>query len=155
MIETDIKVVDTKLMPHAMFLGHPENYKLDIYVASKAYHAPMWRRHREALKSSGINIIARWIDVDENVAGFSFQKLWDDCLEDVMRSDAMILFQAPGDVLTGALVETGAALTHDIPVHWTGHDVALRSFTNHRLMHQHDDLDAVFAYLKSIIRRGM
>ena len=86
-----------------------------IYIASKAKHRPRWR----ALRDSGVNINSRWIDTPDlyigttagdGVSDLDYEKLWIQCIEDVINCDMLILYVEPGEVLKGALVEVGAAL---------------------------------------------
>lgn len=84
-----------------------------IYVASKTAHAPMWRDLRER----GTPIVSTWID--EAGAGETPARsdLWRRCVVEASTADALVLYQGPGEVLKGALVEAGAALARGVPVH--------------------------------------
>lgn len=91
---------------------------MSIYIASKAKHRPQWRDFR----SMGVPIISRWIDVpDEHLdrelpPGFDFDRLWTQCLEDVTRADITVVYVEEGEVLKGAILEVGAALSLRRPV---------------------------------------
>lgn len=83
---------------------------MKIYIASKAIHRPRWR----SLRSAGVPIISRWIDVEDKYSadptGLDFANLWDMCVEDVRECDVLVCYVEQGEVLKGALVELGGAL---------------------------------------------
>lgn len=78
-----------------------------IYIASKVRHAPKWR----ALRSSGVNIISTWID--EAGAGEPpfLMELSERCIKESIECDAMIVYAEAIDILKGAYIEMGAALS--------------------------------------------
>jgi hypothetical protein len=83
-----------------------------VYGASKTRHAPMWR----GLRDAGWNIISTWID--EAGDGQSlWPDLWTRCIFEAASADALILYAEEGDVLKGAFVEAGAALSAGVPVY--------------------------------------
>lgn len=100
-----------------------------VYVASKLYHAPMWRTLRESWKESGFNIVSRWIDEpaivagnfnDEGIDASVFSAVWRRNMTDLARADAVVCYAHEGDQLRGALVEIGAGLMFDLPIVLSG-----------------------------------
>ena len=77
-----------------------------IYGASKSHNAWIWI----SLRSKGVPINATWIDEAGEGHTVDWENLWERCIAEAMEADALILYVDPGDVLTGALVEVGAAL---------------------------------------------
>lgn len=74
-----------------------------IYIASKVKYAQMWR----ALRASGVPIISSWIDHEKVI---SWDVLWEMCVQEASVADVTIVYRETDDVLSGALVEVGAAL---------------------------------------------
>jgi hypothetical protein len=83
-----------------------------IYVASKTYHAAIWRNFR----AQGQPIISTWIDEAGPGESRDRADLWRRCIAEASRCWALILFAEDGETLKGALLETGAALAHGRPV---------------------------------------
>ncbi len=78
-----------------------------VYTASKTRHANIWRK----LRDNGIlNIIATWINVDENDRNFDWEKLWIDCASESAAADITLVYLEDGDTLRGAYVEMGIAI---------------------------------------------
>ena len=81
--------------------------------ASIPERGAMWR----ALRNLGIPINSTWIDEDGEGQTADMTELWSRIHDEVMRSEALILYVEPGDFpLKGALVEVGIALGRGIPV---------------------------------------
>lgn len=88
-----------------------------IYVASKTRHAPMWRKLRS---EGGYNIISTWI-YEAGVGETSdWVDLWSRCIAEASSADFLIVYSEPGDILKGAWVEVGAALSNGKPVFGIG-----------------------------------
>lgn len=88
-----------------------------VYPSSKVRHAHMWRRLQEDIPHVFFN--ARWIkraEKESDLQGDDFRDLWSECKEDVMDSDALLVYAEDGDHLKGALVEVGMAIANDIRV---------------------------------------
>jgi len=84
--------------------------KKGIYIASKIHHAAKWRDFRAA----GYPIISTWINYEEAVT--DYKALWDDCINECMNCNILIVYREPGDNLQGSLVEVGVALGNNAPV---------------------------------------
>jgi len=80
---------------------------LVFYVASKTGHAAMWRAHR----ASGVLINTTWIDEAGEGESACYADLATRCITEAIAADATILYCEPGEVLKGALIEVGAALS--------------------------------------------
>jgi hypothetical protein len=80
-----------------------------FYTAGKIWHAPKFQHLRDTL---GLPVQARWIDLKEHDDIVQNRKgdLWQLCLEDVTRSDFLLLYSEDWDEeQRGALVELGMA----------------------------------------------
>lgn len=78
-----------------------------IYIASKTTHGARWRD----LRASGYPIISTWIDEAEVGATSNWPDLWHRCIKEASTAAATIVYREPGEVLKGAFVEMGAALS--------------------------------------------
>lgn len=107
-----------------------------IYMASKTAHAPRWRK----LRALGLPIISTWIDEAGVGETKCFTDLWRRCASEAAEADALIVYREPGEVLKGAFVEVGCALTAGKPVFAVGCDDL--SFTHHALVTRVPDLES-------------
>ena len=93
---------------------------MNVYVASKVWHAPAWREHRADLELEGlVNVTSRWIDYadDSDIVQNRKGELWQQCLEDIQKADAMIVYCDRFDEQQrGVLVEAGHAIALGKPV---------------------------------------
>ncbi|WP_264045622.1 hypothetical protein [Methylobacterium flocculans] len=96
-----------------------------IYMASKTSHAPFWRQ----LRADGLPIISTWIDEAGKGETACFRDLWRRCVSEAATADYTIVYREPGEVLKGAFVEAGAALSAFRHVVAVGCDEF--SFVNH------------------------
>ena len=106
-----------------------------LYVASKVKHAAMWRD----LRKHGALIISSWIDEAGEGETADYGELAQRCLEEIrLKTDRLILFCEPGDLLKGALIEVGAALACGVPVACVGTNESLsRVFRAHPLWREY------------------
>lgn len=87
-----------------------------IYMASKAVHGPVW----EELKMLGYPICSTWIHESDQGETNDWVDLWSRCVREASAADALIVVRHSGEILKGAWVEVGAALSNDIPVFAVG-----------------------------------
>lgn len=113
--------------------------KVTIYTASKTVHADKWRK----LRADGMAINSTWIDEAGVGETSSFEDLWLRCVREASSANAVLLYREPGEVLKGAFIEAGAALSQGVPVHAIG--CCEFSFVNHPLVTQHSTLDEALA----------
>ena len=106
-----------------------------IYVSSKAYHAPRWIKYRNA----GYPIISSWIDYYMPGQINDWAQFWPKILQEVVDCKVFIIYEEPGDILKGALVELGVALSNDKPVLSVG---LSQSIVYHPYITRVDDLDS-------------
>lgn len=78
-----------------------------IYIASKTTHGARWRD----LRASGAPIVSTWIDEAEQGATSNWHDLWHRCVREASEAAATIVYREDGEVLKGAWVEVGAALS--------------------------------------------
>lgn len=78
-----------------------------IYIASKTYHAHKWI----ALRAQGVNIISSWIDEAGEGQTVDKSDLCSRCIKESAICDAMIVYAEDGDILKGAFIEMGVALS--------------------------------------------
>ena len=118
---------------------------MSIYVASKTKHADLWK----AMRAAGYPINSTWIDEAGVGETLDFNDLWTRCINEAAYCDALVVYREPDDVLKGAWVELGAALSHDRPVMAVG----LRDFTiaKYDAIQHFDHINsAMMAALKSV-----
>ena len=102
-----------------------------VYPASRFFRAPMWI---ECGQKYRIFMCARWLkgwqkDIPET--SFNSRKFWMDNLEDIATCDYLVAYAEKDDVLGGALIEIGAALSMNKPVYLVGENEAFRSWIHH------------------------
>jgi nucleoside 2-deoxyribosyltransferase len=91
------------------------HYRPKVYTASKISYASLWRQLRNE-EWKHLDFTARWIDIEdleleERISGpAEYVHFWTIDIQDVRRSDFVLIYARPGDLLKGALVEVGAAL---------------------------------------------
>ena len=93
-----------------------------IYIASKVKHANRWRFLRDAL---GEPIISTWIDEAGEGETSDHDDLWRRCITEASNCRLLIVYREADEVLKGAWVELGCALTKGVPVYAVG----LESYT--------------------------
>lgn len=104
-----------------------------IYIASKTTHASRWR----SLRAEGVPIVSTWIDEAGEGESLDFTDLWIRCVGEAMAASALVLYIESGEVLKGAYVEVGAALSNEVPVFvvgepsgsWVAHPLVMRCVT--------------------------
>ena len=99
-----------------------------IYFASKVKHALKWRE----LRAAGVPVNSTWIDEARDKESPSQPDLWTRCVNEAASAKAVILYVEPGEVLKGALVEVGAALSQRVRVYVVGEPDG--SWVNHPLV---------------------
>ena len=82
-------------------------YKPSVYIASKTKHADKWI----ALREQGFNIISTWIDEAGEGQTKDMNDLCLRCINESLKCDAMIVYVEDGDILKGAFIEMGIALS--------------------------------------------
>jgi hypothetical protein len=97
-----------------------------IYMASKAKHGARWR----ALRDQGWPIISTWINESEVGQTVDWTDLWVRSIRESSAARVLIAYHERGEVMKGALVEMGAALSRDRHVLWVGLDKEYTSW-NH------------------------
>lgn len=95
---------------------------MSIYIASKTKHAPVWRALRD---NEGVPFNSTWIDEAGPGESASLSDLWTRCITEASTARILIIYREPDDVLKGAWVEMGAALSFGVPVYAVG----IREFT--------------------------
>ena len=86
-----------------------------IYTASKLRHAPKWRE----MRAEGWPINSTWIDRVEAPPS-EFADIWEHCIKEASTAQVLVLYREPDEILKGAFVEIGAALSHGVPVFASG-----------------------------------
>ncbi len=89
-----------------------------IYVSSRVKFAKMWREFR----AEGYRINSTWIDRPQPHTSEEWRTLWDACLMESSRCDSLILYAPDTEVLKGALIEVGAAMSRHRPIFYVGID---------------------------------
>lgn len=114
-----------------------------IYTASKLRHAPLWRGLIEEWPE--IEFTARWpvkhvgtVPDDPSYA----RVFWEHDLEDVSKSDGVLLYAEDSDKLRGGLVEAGMAIALGKFVIVVGKHFDYGTWQYHPLVHRSPNLDA-------------
>lgn len=102
---------------------------MNVYVASKAKHGPMWIALKSEFSSLGLMINSTWINESGTGQSGSLPDLWMRCISEARKADALIAYHEDGDQWKGAFVEIGAALAHAVPVFVVGNPPG--SWVNH------------------------
>tara|TARA_Y100000004_G_scaffold182189_1_gene228662 strand:- start:1442 stop:1930 length:489 start_codon:yes stop_codon:yes gene_type:complete len=92
---------------------------MKVYVASKVWHAPKWREHLDVFKHFNASVTSRWIDYadDSDIVQNRKGELWQHCLEDIQKADAMVVYcERFDEQQRGVLVEAGHAMALGKPV---------------------------------------
>ena len=111
------------------------HYRPRIYTASKLHKASLWISLRR--EWTGIEFTARWSDLVGRVDDSSdkaARTFWLHDIEDVKKSDSLLLLADPEDKLRGALVEAGVALGLGKHVMVVGSHPDFGSWHNHPLV---------------------
>lgn len=118
-----------------------------IYIASKTKHARRWRYLRDEMCEP---IISTWIDEAGEGETSDFNDLWKRCLKEATTCEVLVVYKEPEDVLKGAWVEVGAALSFGIPVYAIG----LEGFTiaKYEAITHFSDIKSAFAAAHAIRR---
>ena len=68
---------------------------MNVYVASKVWHAPAWREHRADLELEGlVHVTSRWIDYadDSDIVENRKGELGQHCWEDSQAAEALSVY---------------------------------------------------------------
>lgn len=109
-----------------------------IYTASKTKHADKWKR----LRAAGIPINSTWIDEAGEGETFDFADLWKRCLQEASECEVLVLYRERDEVLKGAYVEVGCALSHGNKVVAVGFQSDCPTFLRHPLVTHRSTLEA-------------
>lgn len=116
-----------------------------FYAASKVKHARAWRK----LRSCGEPVSASWIDEAEEGQTADYAELALRCIEEIRRSEFVLLYCKPGEILKGALIEAGCALALGKEVRCVGNcDSLSRVFRCHPLWREFESIDSAIAQKK-------
>lgn len=115
-----------------------------IYVASKIIHAPMWREYRD---KRNMPISSSWINNPTDNVEQDFKKMWVKYINEIKSSNFLIAYRESNEILKGAYIEIGVALSSDIEVFLVGIEPGV-SFAFHPLCHTCETLDIAFNLAK-------
>lgn len=122
---------------------------MKVYVASKTKHAADWQRYRLVGKSFNVDIISTWIDEAGVGETKSLEDLWLRCIGEASMCDILLCFAQEEEVLKGALVEVGAALSSGKLVYYVG-PKSIGSWLHHPLVLQFPSLEEAFRKLRDL-----
>ena len=111
-----------------------------IYIASKTKHADKWC----GLRDEGYPINSTWIDEAGVGETSDFTDLWMRCIREASGADALIVYRERDEVLKGAFVEVGAALSNGVRVYAVG--CGDLSWKNHPLVAECPSLDTALEW---------
>ena len=90
-----------------------------VYTASKLAQYGRWRKLKEELLPHGIDLHARWyrqVELGVEETPSNAEVFWQQDVEDVKNSHAVLVFGEGDEQLRGAYVEAGVAIGAGIPV---------------------------------------
>lgn len=125
-----------------------------VYTASKLHHATKWRELRAAWPE--VEFTASWPLIDVREMAESDQDIslcvqgWIGNLDDVTRSDVVLVYAEPADHLRGALVEAGMALSLGRKVIVVGEHSDYGTWQYHPGVHRVADMDAARRLLTTL-----
>lgn len=122
---------------------------MKVYFASKTKHAIRWR----SIRSSGVQVIATWIDEAEAGETVSPAELAQRCIAEVKECDVVLLYIGEGDEPKGAFIEAGAALAFGKPVRIVAPTYRVGIFVNHPLVSQFPTVAAALGHKPSCYPR--
>ena len=99
-------------------------YKPKVYTASKLRHIRLWRTLYDDADWNFVEWTASWVKDHaalaeangEPVTSRQYQDGWVDNINDVKKSDFLLLYSGQENALRGALIEAGVAIAQGIPV---------------------------------------
>lgn len=118
---------------------------MTLYTASKTIHAPKWRE----IRSLGFPIISTWIDEAGLGESKSLTDLWRRCIDEASKAEITLVYREPDEILKGAFIEVGAALSNKRNVMAIG--CSEFSFVHHPYVTQYETLGQalkVIGYLR-------
>lgn len=118
-----------------------------IYVASKTKHFKKWLAFRDA----GYAINSTWLD--EALPGQSkdLGDLWVRCCMEVNQAGVLVAYREKGEILKGAMIEIGVALSKPKPVLLVG-DWEDMSFLQHPTVKRISTLNEAMAMAMRILK---
>lgn len=118
--------------------------KLKVYFASHVRHAPKWLVIRDGAWGEHIRVMSTWIEKsglgkEETLSLNENESNWKRNIDQISLCDVLVVYAEPEDMLRGALIEVGAALSWEIPVLAWGtdgnhHDPRFGSWQYHPLV---------------------
>lgn len=82
-----------------------EKLAMKVYCASKSKHAPTW----EEWKRAGAQITSSWLEKFDQGRLDDQTGHWDQIVNDISESDALLFYSEEGEIQKGAIAEFGIA----------------------------------------------
>lgn len=113
-----------------------------FYVASKTKHAGIWLW----FEKKGVPIVSTWIFEAGEGETEDFVELAHRCIEEVKAADVLVLYCQPGDILKGALIEVGVAMSEGKEIRCVGEcdSLSKKVFCVHPLWKFYPTLEEAF-----------
>jgi len=114
---------------------------MKVYCASKSKYAPLWLEW----KARGVEVTSSWLDKHDQGRLPDQTSHWDNILEDIQKSDALLLYSEPGDVQRGALAEFGIAFALGKKLFYVGPLEGSLTAVEHKRVVHYPTLEKFFA----------
>ncbi|MFZ1720075.1 MAG: hypothetical protein WAU28_01840 [Candidatus Moraniibacteriota bacterium] len=114
---------------------------MKIYCASKSKHAPLWIEW----KKRGVEITSSWLDKFDQGRLPDQTKHWDQILEDISGSDALLFYSETGEIQRGAIAEFGIAFALGKKLFYVGPIEGSLTAVEHRSVKHYPDLESFFS----------
>jgi len=123
------------------------NLENGIYIASKTKHAERWK----ILRANKFPIISTWIDEAEQGQSQDLNDLWHRCINEASNCACMIIYAEEQEILEGAFIELGCALSNNKPIFAVGLPENLTILKHNRIKVCYDLATALAFALKECI----
>lgn len=120
-----------------------------IYVASKTKHAKRWLTFRDA----GYPINSTWLNEAGPNESSDLTDLWTRCCIEAKQAGVLVAYREKGEILKGAMIEIGVALSAPKPVLIVG-DWENMSFLHHPTVKQVPTLNEAMGMAMRILKNS-
>ena len=114
---------------------------MKIYCASKSKHAPLW----VDWKRKGAEITSSWLEKFDQGRLENQTEHWDQILEDIKRSDALLFYSEIGEVQKGAIAEFGIAFALGKKIFYVGPIEGSLTAVEHNKVKHYPNLESFFS----------
>ncbi|MCA9357181.1 hypothetical protein H6784_05390 [Candidatus Nomurabacteria bacterium] len=114
---------------------------MKVYCASKSKYGPLWKEWED----NGVQVTSSWLEKFDQGRLPDQTEHWDQILEDIQGSDALLLYSEEGDVQKGALAEFGIAFALGKKLFYVGPTEGSLTAVEHKNVQHYPDLKTFFS----------